>query len=390
MAFVNFMPLTEPQKKLIEANQSVKKLFDRMIVREEKSPETLRRYLEGVGTFTRYMDAESPDRALARLNEAKDPTQVLDGYVDFLIGKLELKSVNLKAHYMGTKKWLVSNRVSGIDWTYITRPKISVMIADRIPTKPELRRILTNKVTLRDKSFFMTSLSSGLRVGTLSTILVKEYQPFEELGMITVKGGPGRKLAKGKKYVTFITPETRAVLKEYLQTRGIDPDDLDDLARHGEEKLFLTPSRTNNITRQWRILTTRSRLGQKIEGHSFTVLHLHVLRKFFQTNLKLCGVRADLVDFMLGHHPIGASEYQNRARARAYFRPEPHDCAVEYRKAVSSLTIFEDADAGTQRRTVQRQTEEIASLKQQMGTLEHVLELLSKDVNKQRQKAKAE
>jgi hypothetical protein len=66
--------------------------------------------------------------------------------------------INLKAHWFGVKKWLVCNRVNkNIEWGYISKPKVATQIGDKIPTRDELRLILSNKVSLRDKSFFMTS-----------------------------------------------------------------------------------------------------------------------------------------------------------------------------------------------------------------------------------------
>jgi hypothetical protein len=39
-------------------------------------------YLEGVLSFTRFMEIESADDALERLKASLDKTEVLDGYVD--------------------------------------------------------------------------------------------------------------------------------------------------------------------------------------------------------------------------------------------------------------------------------------------------------------------
>lgn len=89
---------------------------------------------------------------------------------------------------------------------------------------------------------------------------------------------------------------------------------------------------------QWlRILKTAG-LIKKIEGHKFNELHVHVLRKFFQTNCKLAGCRTDMVDYWLGHHPINQSEYLNDS----YLRAPIGRHAEEYRKAVKSLTVYSD------------------------------------------------
>lgn len=329
--------LTKPNERLVSENESLRKLSDRMINREGKSLETLRRYLEGVASFTEYMQAESPDSALEKLRQSSDITATLDQYIDNLIAK-GFTPINVKAHWFGVKKWLVANRVNGIDYKYISRPKVASYIKDRIPTKDELRLILSNKVSLRDKVFFMVALSSGLRIGALATLKVKDYEAIEDLGMITVEGGPNRKLANGKTFFTFITSETRSVLENYLKTReNLSPDDPLFAKDNGTERLSVY---TTNLSRQWRRLIKRANLSQKIEGHTFMELHAHVLRKFFQTNCKISGCKPDFVDFWMGHHPTRQEEYLNDS----YFRPSTEQHLKEYRKAALSLSVFKESD----------------------------------------------
>lgn len=230
-------------------------------------------------------------------------------------------------------------------------------VQDRIPTKEELRVILTNKVTLRDRALFLCAASSGLRVGTVRTLKLKDYKAVADLGMLTVdaleevegqvREIEGRKLgnSNGRGYFTFITPEARKTLEEYLGTReNLKP----------QNPLFAGETKTNgealskwahNISRQWRRLVKKANLERKMPGHNWTELHLHTLRKFFQTNCKLAGCRADFVDFWLGHHPVRQDEYLNDS----YFRPTIESHIAEYRKAVESLTIF-DVSEETNRR----------------------------------------
>ena len=324
--------LTKSLRSLIENNVSVGNLYSRMVLRESKSEETLRRYLEGVLSFTRFMGVESADEALEKLKASADKTEVLDKYVDWLLQR-GFTPVNLKAHWFGVKKWLVANRVNDVDWVFISRPKVSSTVADRIPTHEELRIILGNKVSLRDKAFFLVAASSGLRIGTLATLKVCDYQPVEELGMITVEGGSKRKLPVGKRYFTFITPEARQTLEEYLKTRPNLTPESPLFAKQNGEPL---PENTANISRQWRRLLQRAKMAKKIRGHNLTELHAHVLRKFFQTNCKLAGCRADFVDFWMGHRGMRVETYLNDS----YFRPSLKDHIEEYRKAVPNLTIF--------------------------------------------------
>jgi len=358
--------LTSPNKFLIEHNQTVQILSNRMLLREGKSEQTLKRYLDGIVEFTKFMKVENPDQALSAFAALEDRTAKLDGFIDYLLSEKK-GAINVKALWYGVKKWLVSNRINNIDYAFISRPKAVSQIRDRIPTIEELKRILDNKVTLRDKAFFMVIACAGFRLGTALSLQVKDYKPVEELGLITVNGGEGRKLAKGKTYFTFITPEARRLLEDYLKTRenlGLEaPLFAKESKGKGEQFGFV-----GNVSRQWNILVKRARLLEDIPGHRYHTLHAHSLRKFFQTHTKLAGCRADFVDFWMGHHPTGQNEYLNDS----YFRPELKEHLAEYRKAVASLTVF-DANTREIEKNLEAKDREIETLKSRLGAIEDAL-----------------
>jgi integrase len=348
--------MCKPNYELCEKNKSLKILKNRMIVREGKSEQTLRRYLEGIVEFARFMEVDTPDQALEKFSKAEDRTGKLDQFIDYMLGKGR-SPIDIKALWHGTKKWLICNRINNIDWAFISRPQAVCQIRDRIPTVDELRLILDNKVCLRDKAFYLVIASAGFRMGTAMTLKVKDYEPIEELGKITVESGYGRKLAKGKQYFTFITPEARRILEEYLKLRGKLSPEAPLFAKEQSNGMGFEYS--SNVSRQWTILVKKAGLLEKIPGHKNHALHGHSLRKFFQTHAKLSGCRADFVDFWMGHNPTGSNEYLNDS----YFRPDLKEHLAEYRKAVLSLTVF---DTGA------RKDKEIEELRERMMKLENV------------------
>jgi integrase len=328
--------ISKRQEKLIADNQTVTILKNRMILRENKSIQTFTRYLDGVESVTEFLKVNKPDEALQVLANTTDRTGKLDEFIDYLLAK-GTKPLNLKSQWFGVKKWLVANRINNIEYEFLTRPKATSYIQDRIPTKDELRRILGNKVTLRDKAFYILCLAAGFRFGTALSLQVKDYKPIEDLGMLTVHGGEGRKLAEGKVYITFLTPEARKLLEEYLQNRGtLNPEDplfvKENTGTQGKKFEY-----TTNVSRQWTILLKRAKLAEKIPNSRSYVLHGHVLRKYFQTNCKLAGCNSGFVDNWMGHHPTKQDEYLNDS----YFRPELEKSIKEYRKAIQALTIFD-------------------------------------------------
>jgi integrase len=360
--------LTKPDNVLIESNQSIGILKNRMLIREGKSEQTLKRYLDGIRAFTKFLKVQTPDEALNVFSKVPDRTGKLDEFIDYMLSQSN-SPIDVKAKWHGTKKWLVSNRVNNIDWDYISRPQAISQIQDRIPTVEELRLILDNKVTLRDKAFFLVVAAAGFRLGTALSLQVKDFKPVEELGMITVEGGEGRKLARGKRYFTFITPEAKRLLEQYLKTRDpLTPNSpLFAKERKGSGQQF---GYVNNVSRQWTILVKRAKLLERIPNSRSFTLHGHSLRKFFQTHSKLAGCRADFVDFWMGHHPTGSNEYLNDS----YFRPDLQAHISEYRKAVPSLTVFNvnHAEIDELKRKSEDKDKEIQELKARMMKLENV------------------
>lgn len=304
---------------------------DRMVVREQKSMETFRRYLDGIKNLQTQLKVSSPDVLLSTLAQSDDLTGVLDGWVSTL-QKEGKRANNIKSMVMGVKKFLFSNRVNGVEWEFVGRPKVSVQIRDRIPSNDELRLILSNKTTLRDKALFMAAATSGLRIGTLATLKIGDLTAYENTGFITVIGGKGRKLAEGREYQTWVTPETFDVIQEYLKTRTDIERSSPLFAKisNGEETVSMYPQ---NVARVWLMLVTRAKLLKKIENHRMYDLHVHTLRKYFQTKTKLAGCKTSFVDLWLGHT---VSEYLNGS----YFRPDIRESFNEYKKAIPTLTLF--------------------------------------------------
>jgi integrase len=311
--------------------RSIQNLAWRMIERERHSFHTFRRYVTGIKDFVNYLGVENPDQAVEKVKEG-DATKIVDGF----IGKLTkdgVKPITIKSTYYGVRKWLMSNNVKA-EWQFIARPKAVSKIKDRIPTIEELRKILSF-AHIRDKALFMTMLSSGLRVGTAINLKVKEYERFQDLAIIHVEGGEGKKLSEGMWYWTFITPEARKIVDAYLEWREHIGEKLTP-----ESPLFSAVEKNTafkfatNASRQWRRLVEKASLDKILAYTGWLDIHLHTLRKFFHTKCKGAGITRDYYDFWMGHS-------QGLDLADSYWREEIGKHLEEYRKAIPQLSIFE-------------------------------------------------
>ena len=133
------------------------------------------------------------------------------------------------------------------------------------------------------------------------------------------------------RYVTFITPEAKPLLRQYLDLRK----------RKGEaftpESPLLASADKKELTAhalrlRWRRLLRKAGLAEK--SKTFHKLRMHVLRKYFHTMLEIAGVSKSFSERLLGH-----SGYLDDS----YFKPLLGDLLREYRKAIPQLQIIEEA-----------------------------------------------
>jgi integrase len=318
-------------KEWTQKYESIQKLAWRMIKREKHSFQTFRRYIGGIKHLVEYLKVQDPDQALEKLKTG-DPTKTLDGFIGNLTLQ-DVKPVNIKSIYYAVQKFCVANEIV-VNWDFIARPKAVTKIKDRVPSNEELKTIL-NFANIRDKALFMAMLSSGLRVGTAMSLKVKDYKPLEDLAVITVEGGEGRKLSEGFWYWTFTTPETRKIVDSYLQWRQRNGETITP-----ESTLFTAIEKeteiqyTTNVSRQWRRLVEKAGLCKMIEGTGWLDIHLHVLRKFFHTKCKGAGIKPEYYDFWMGHT-------QEKDLADSYWREEIPKHLIEYKKAIPDLGVYD-------------------------------------------------
>ena len=308
---------------------SVANMLVNLVRRKRGAFSTFTSYFRGVKRFVEYLQVEHPEQAIATLPEG-NATDVLDGFIESLT-KTDLSPKTIKRLYYGVRKWLSVNDIA-VDWDRIEIPRVGSQTDDRIPTDDELRHVW-NFMRVRDKAMFSLLLSSGLRVGTLITLQLKDLdlESHPDIGLVKVQGGEGRKLAEGSSYFTFINTEAKDALRAYLNLRREQGEDLTEdsyvvAIRRGRSYQF-----SHNVSRRWRTLLRRVGLTEKTSS-GLMELHLHVLRKRFQTLCKTSGVSSSFYDLWMGHM---TKNYLDEA----YFRAELPQHKAEYRKVMNVLRI---------------------------------------------------
>lgn len=297
---------------------------------------TVEQYVQGVKRFIEFLDYSDPETVLRGLQSGEiDATKKTDRFVDFALRKVSHKTV--RSRLFGVKKWCELNEVM-VNWDKIEFPtSAEIQEVDRAPTKEDLKSILNHASRSRDRAAIHILASSGLRIGTLLSLVVGDVDfDYQDVARIKVERRKGRKFTgkrggrgQGRFYSTFITPEAKKALLEYFKERKVSGEKLtlkSPLIRdayHYGKSIDVT-----SFEAVWNRLLKRAMLNEK--SRKWHKMHVHTLRKYFRSNC-VC-VDPSYREFWMGHKGGYLDE--------SYFRAEQDRYLSEYRKAIPHLTIY--------------------------------------------------
>lgn len=202
---------------------------------------------------------------------------------------------------------------------------------DRVPTRAEFKTMLMHG-DVKDRALFLFTMSSGMRIDEvlklkLSMIDLKHDPPMVKIpGSITKNGDPRN---------TFISQEAKTYLDEWIKirtsyirtaikkTRHICKKDIND------DTLF--PFSYDVAWTSWNRLLKKLKLDEKDPTTKRYVLHIHCLRKYFLSQMKL-EIPAVIPEALAGHE-----QYLDEA----YQRYTTEQLGEYYKKAEQQITILE-------------------------------------------------
>jgi len=325
-------------KEAIETYPSIARMSQSITGRRRMgSPATVNGYIQGIDRFLEFIGYGDPETALEAIVAGRvDVEDEMDrqdtGFIDVMLDKYANKTVHTYCY--AVKKWLEVNGVT-LDWSRVETPTTSVSRnEDRAPTPKELRTIISCGSQLKDRVGTLILASSGLRIGTLLGLKWGDVDlDYPDVARITVKRAQGRKFSKRsrrggqtKMYVTWITPEAKEALVDYVHIREVSgetitPDSPLIMGRQGHMTV-------SGYEKRWYNMLAKAGLDQK--SHSQYVLHLHVLRKYFRTHC--IGVDSAFREHWMGHKGGYLDE--------SYFKAEERRHLEEYRKAIPHLSVY--------------------------------------------------
>jgi integrase len=297
--------------------------YYRNFINSCKSEATKRDYRNGLGYFMAYLNIEPKDD-YSKLIDGRDPKIIQADIIDWIIHlkDIEKKSpatINLYVacvkHFYEMNDIILNNkRINAF------KPEFRNIVEDR-PYKREEIKILLDKAEQRNRAIILLLSSSGIRVGAISDLKIKDLTPIDNYNIYQIQ--VYKRSSKKSKYITFCTPECRKEIDAYLEYRK----------RYGERITENSPLFRLTFNREDQFKTANeiksiSTIGIKnminellnvsgvrpskkmIEGqwpqYNFNrhtnLMEVHGFRKFFDTMCTNAGLSTLYTEMLMGHN----------------------------------------------------------------------------------------
>ena len=184
---------------------------------------------------------------------------------------------------------------------------------------------------VRSRALILVLASSGLRIGEALSLSMSDIDLNMMPAMINIRAENSK---NGQARFTFITPEAKEALIDYMKVRGKYIARAD---KHAEvlgvgprtETDLLFPVTDSSVNKMWETMLKNAGLFTRDEKSGRNQYRIHSLRKFFISQLSMAGART------LAEHLAGHTGYLDAS----YRQVSPEFASREYLKLQSVLTV---------------------------------------------------
>lgn len=282
-----------------------------------------------------------------------------------------LAPLTIRLKVAAIKHFLVMNDIV-LNWEKVMKfiGGSAIKTRDRIYTKAEIQRIL-DKCDERKRVMFLILASTGMRIGALPDIKIRDLTKIEEPGVyrLVVYGGDS------EEYITFTTIECAKSIDSYLEYRRSKGETIKPTAPLLREQFNGTNSNDAKpvLLNSLKTLLTRTLEDAGVRKHGNDsskrkeVMRFHGFRKFFNTMLSQAAVKPVIKEMLMGHR-VGLE--------KNYLRPSDNELLSEYLKAVDLITISEEKELQVKVQKLQLQNDQLIDiLRTKIAALERANEI---------------
>jgi len=293
-------------------------------IRSEKTLELYRQHLKN---FLKWNELENYDDLLKA-----DDKSIQNKLMDYLLYLKKNFSPNyVPTIFKGIELFFIMNEVN------INSKLLHKMFPEQVKkggygayTRDMIETMLSNTIKNRTKSLILLLASSGIRVGVIPDLKLKDVTNYEDCKKILCYAG------SKEEYIAFMTPEASKSFDEYLEERQNDGERLTPESPAFRKTYALGSVPAEKMT----IETIRSSIAKSMKnvqktktGNRFNIPTVHGFRKYFNIVLK----SRDNANISLAEKLMGHSVTVSLDNAYAPFDIEK--VYEEYKKSIPELTI---------------------------------------------------
>ena len=369
-----------------------------------ETKKTYTKYLKDFLKFCQFTEFEQ----LMEMSDSEKYESIMD-YLLHLSVEKKLSHTTLMNAYSAIKKFFAINGIK-LDWEQISNNCLGrkngnsngKIIEDRVYTKEEIIQLLDH-ADLRMKVIILTMLSSGIRVGGLADLKIKDLQYIEKFQIYKINV---YSFDSKEKYVTYCTPECASIINKYLEYRKKIGDSIapespliylktskangykkERIEDHYFDKHISSDSMQQSVSR----LQRKSQLIPKQSGEKDPtkraqirkpMMRCHAFRKIFDTICIENNVNHYVKEKLLGHTAKLGLDVN-------YFRPTESQLLNEYLKVVNDLTINDENRLSKQIKELQEKNQnkdyiikgKLQEKEQEINDLKRSMEFLTNRFN---------
>ncbi|MGI9011921.1 MAG: tyrosine-type recombinase/integrase, partial [Nitrososphaeraceae archaeon] len=376
------------------------------------SKETARTYTSHLKSFLTYANLPEFDKLL-ELDENQNFDLISD-YIVYLRNESKLSGSSINIAFSAIKRFYKINRVTNnLDWEqlmYYKGKNKGKVVDDRTYTKDEIKLLLDHS-DLRLRVVILTLLSTGMRIGGLAALRMKDLEYIEQYKIYKFKVYNEDDLSE--RYITFCTTECASTIKRYLEYRvnqgdTLKPDSPFIFRRkltnnqyqknnNNNERVineFDKPLDSGSLQQAMGRLQIKSNVVTKISELNQSkkarirkpMMRCHSFRKMFNTVCIENNVNHYIKEKLLGHKKSLELDFN-------YFRPSESQLLTEYLKVVDSLTINDENRLSMQIQELKEKDDyqkyvidkKIQEKDEQINLLVSQVEKLNNETNRNRQ-----
>ncbi len=296
-----------------------------------KSEETRKTYVRHLDKFLKCFEIEDYDRLITIPQEKLQI--MMEDFVMYLKKTMSPNSINIPIASM--KAFFDCNDIE-LRWSKINRLKPARIkkTGGEAWITEEVAKMVSFATKLRTKTFIHFIASSGIRIGALQDIKLRNINQIEDCKSVLVYEGTV------DEYTTFLTPEASQMFDAYIQKRESDgekitPESPAFRSSYNVGFAKVKPSTRSSLQEITRLLINKTglRINQVKTGVRYNKQADHGFRKRFNTILKTThDLNISLAEKMMGHSVTVVLD-------NVYLDPTIEQLFEEFKKAVPELTV---------------------------------------------------